>query len=288
MAERYPDAVRGLIVHSADLDVHLPPAHPGVVSFAVAMNAVAERRVRATVNPPETVRLRQPIDFGHLYPGTSLGARPERVLLLGNWLGGRARDEFTEVCERAGLSCRQVGFYGETTVDPRPRLLESDIVVGLGRSALDAMACGRAVWVAGQNAGDGWVTEDSYTALEADGFRGRGTDAVIDAAAFGRALEQYDARMGPVNRQLAVLHHSPYDHAVELVGLISQHDPIAPPPAPLREMARLVRTQFDAQTRVVGLFHELRAKHEELVASELERTRLERELERQTRVDSPT
>ena len=160
------------------------------------------------------------------------------------------------------MKWRQIGAAGELAMDPLPAILEADIVVAQGRSAIEAMACGRAVWVFGPSGGDGWITEVSYPQIEADGFRGRATATLSEAGAFGRALAEYRPRMGEANRDLAVLHHSPYDHAVEILGLLSRGITAAAPDAPLREMARLVRTHHDAQSRVAAVALELRATHE--------------------------
>jgi hypothetical protein len=286
MAERYPHAVRGLIVHSADLDVHLPPRHEAVVSFAVALNGVVERRLAATADATPVTRLRQPIDIAHFYPATPPRERAGHVLLLGNRLEGPARETLGRICERAGLTWRQAGSTGVIALDPLPAILDADIVVGQGRSALDAMACGRAAWIFGPAAGDGWVTSETYERFEDDGFRGRATPAVVEAESFERALVQYAPRMGRVNRRLATLNHSPYDHAVALAGLLMRGEARTPPPAPLREMARLVRTQFDAQTRVAAIASELTHRVADLTAHVAELT--ERVAERTERVAERT
>jgi hypothetical protein len=130
-----------------------------------------------------------------------------------------------------------------------------------GRAAIDGMACGRAVWVFGPSGGDGWVTEDTYVAIEDDGFRGRSIGALTDVEALGRALDEYRPGMGEANRELAVLHHSPYDHAVSIVGLLEIDPPPPAPGAPLRKMAQLVRTHHDAHSRVAAVAHELRELH---------------------------
>jgi Glycosyltransferase Family 4 len=257
MADRYPRAARGLVVHSGDLDVHLPPRHEAVVSFAVALNGVVERRLAACADAPPVTRLRQPIDIAHLYPATPPRERPRHVLLLGNRLEGPARETLADICERGGLTWRQVGLTGVSDLDPFAAILDADIVVGQGRSALDAMACGRATWIYGPAAGDGWVGTTTYDLLEDDGFRGRATSVVVEAESFAEALAEYSPRMGRVNRRLATLNHSPYDHAVAVAGLLMREAARQPPPAPLREMARLVRTQFDAQTRVAAIAGEL-------------------------------
>lgn len=262
MADLYPAAVRGIVVHGGDFDLHLPPAHEAVVSFAVAMNGVVERRVEATAHAPRVARLTQPIDIAHFCPAVPVGEQVERVLLLGNYLRGRRRELLVRSCEQAGVAWRQVGQHGEIALDPFSAILQADVVVGQGRAALEGMACGRAVWVYGPSGADGWVTEDTYGALEDDGFRGRATNALIDPDAFGRALGEYRPRMGDANRELMLLHHSPYDHAVALVGLLDRARAAPPAPAPLREMARLVRTHHDAQARVDGVVSELRELHE--------------------------
>lgn len=261
MADRFPEAVRGIVVHGGDFDLHLPPRHEAVVSFAVAMNAVVQRRVEATAAAPPVIRLRQPIEIAHFYPAGPVREEAERVLLLGNYLSGPRRDALASVCEQAGIAWRQVGAAAEIALDPWPAILEADIVVAQGRAAIEAMACGRAVWVFGPSGGDGWVTEDTYAAIEADGFRGRSSGALADVGAFGRALEEYRPRMGEANRELAVLHHSPYDHAVAIVGLLEGASAPPPPRAPLREMAQLVRTHHDAQSRVAAVANELRDLH---------------------------
>lgn len=277
MAELYPDAVRGLILHSGDIDLVLPPPHPGVVEFAVAMNGVAQRRAQAFALAPPVTRLRQPIDMAHFYPAGPVRERPENVLLLGNYLRGRNREQITAACERRGIAWRQVGAHAAFALDPLPALLEADIVVAQGRCALEAMSCGRAVWLFGQSGSDGWIDRDSYAAIEDDGVRGRSRDEPVAAGAFSSALEQYTPRLGDEGRDLIVRHHSPYDHSVALVKLLERARPTRPDPAPLREMARLVRNQYDSQVRVILVAEELRQLHvsHQRLTAEHERLRAE-------------
>ena len=69
----------------------------------------------------------------------------------------------------------------------RAALENADIVVGKSRAALDAMACGRAVYLYDMFGGDGWVTPDTYAAMEADQFAGQATDRVIGVEGDGSA-----------------------------------------------------------------------------------------------------
>ena len=148
-----------------------------------------------------------------------------------------------------------------------PALLDADIVVAQGRCALEAMACGRAVWLFGSCGADGWIDRDSYPAVEDDGLRSRARAMSLTGGAFATALDEYSPVLGEEGRALVVRHHSPYDHAVALVGLLERGEPMRPEPAPLREMARLVRNHYDSQVRVGLVADELRdlyASHQRL------------------------
>lgn len=248
MAELYPRAARLLAVHSGDLDLHLPVGLDGVVSAAVVFHDAAGRRVRAMANPPPVVRLRQPIEYAVMTSAAEPRPRPEAVLALGNHLTGAARAALIAVCQQEGLRWQQVGIADRPELDPLPAIARADIVVGQGRSTLDAMAAGRPAWVSGPNGGDGWVTESSYALLEADGFRGYATGAAAGAEAFRRGLDSYDPAMGASGRSLILAHHSPHEHVVALVELIGEL-PVAPAPdAPLRELAQLVRIAYIHQS----------------------------------------
>jgi hypothetical protein len=259
LAGRYPDAVRAIVVHGAEYDLHLPAGIDGLAALAIVMNSVIERRMRATAHPPPLVRLRQPIDTQRFRPLGVVRERPERVLMLGNYLSDRERDALAQACDEAGLEWRQAGLHGELLADPVQAISDADIVVGQGRSLLEAMACGRAAWLYGPGAGDGWVTPANYAAIEGDGFRGRALAEHHDAGSFARAIAEYDVAMGEQNRGLVMLHHTGYAHAVELVEALAGGVPERPPAdAPLRELERLVRTQHDAQVRTGELARRLR------------------------------
>lgn len=278
MAELYPEAVRGLILHGAEFDLVLPPPHAAVAEFAVAMNGVVQRRAEAHAHAPPVTRLRQPVDIAHFYPAGPVRAQPERVLLLGNYLRGRYRDQIATACAPRGVVVSEVGAQAGVSLDPMPALLDADIVVAQGRCALEAMACGRAVWLFGHSGADGWIDRDSYPAAEGDGMRSRTRDPPLTGGAFADALDEYSPSLGEEGRALVVRHHSPYDHAVALVELLERAEPVHPEPAPLREMARLVRNHYDSQVRVGVVAEELRALHANHQRLMAEQARLQAEL----------
>jgi len=244
LADRFP-VPQLFVAHGAEHDLAAPPQLPGVTAAIVVMNDRVARRARALAVDSEVVRLRQPIDIERFNVRGPAREVPERVLLLGNYLRGRRRQLLTDVCEELGLEWRQIGRDGQMVTDPASEIAAADIVVGYGRSALEAMSLGRPTYLFDHVGADGWVTAESYPALEADGFAGTAFPEPADAERVRRDLKAYDGQMGVVNLQLIRGHHSPFEHADQL-SLLFKRAAGAQRPAIENgsELARLVRLQW--------------------------------------------
>ena len=94
------------------------------------------------------------------------------------------------------------------------------------------MSCGRPAYVYDAFGGDGWVTADTYDAIEADALAGQAFPDVIDGDRLRKDLEAYDPVMGHVNRTLILKHHQARTHVHELVELFEEIAPRAAAHAP--------------------------------------------------------
>ncbi len=249
LAERFPSTGQVFVCHGGELALDVPPQVPGVVGVVVVLNDRVARRVDATALDVEVVRLRQPIDYTRFIPAGEPPQRPRRAILLGNYLKGERRDAVTGALEGAGIEWRQLGRFGEPVPDPAPHLRDADIVIGYGRSILEGMCSGCAAYVYEYSV-DGWVTAETYPAMEANGFAGTAFETTPGPDVLRRDLERYDAGMGLVNRELVVTRHYAIDHANELVGLLDRVAERRTPLSPGSEMARLVRLQWEERMRV--------------------------------------
>ncbi|MDX6690651.1 MAG: hypothetical protein QOG15_2108 [Solirubrobacteraceae bacterium] len=229
LAERYPDAARVYVVHTVD-DIHLPPPVDGVVAATVVLNDRFAARAAASVGAGEVVRLRQPVDMRRFSVRSPPAERPERVLLLGDYhgdLGSRA-EILKEAWSGAGLEWVQVGAP-EPQLDIAPAMYDVDVVVGHGRSIVEAMASGRPAYVLDDAGADGWVTPESYKRIESGGFSGMAGEAPLDAQRRREDLDAYRPELGRLGYDLARAHHDARPHAAALVALIEQISPEAPP-----------------------------------------------------------
>jgi hypothetical protein len=268
LAARYETTPQLFVAHAPGADVGRPVQLDGVISAVVVLNDKVARRLDALAHRHEIVRLRQPIDTRRFTPRGGPRANPERALMLSNYIRGYALEILEAACAEAGMELEHVGRQGRPTTTPEVDIAASDVTVGHGRAALEGMAAGRAVYVLDESGGGGWMTPESYAQLEASGFTS-GSDGAIDGRRLRRDLAAYRAEMGPVNRQLACSHHHAMGHAAELVALLRRTPPAVPHAnGPLREMARLVRVQWQTESYGAGL-----AVENERLRGELDRER---------------
>lgn len=274
--ERFPTVPMVFVCHSWALDIEDPPpaAQPGAL---VALNAVVEARLRASALGERVAihRLRQPVTVNVSEPSrVQTRARPQRAVAVSRRLSSRA-DLLADACQRRGISFDVVGADGGVD-NPEPMMMRSDIVFATGRTALEAMALGRATFIFDEIGMSGFVTDETYPALEGAGFAPVGSMAVT-AEVLDAELATYDAMLGPGARELAARNHFARAHAMELVELYRSlmEAPVAPHPDPasLDELARLTQQVFEL---------ELRARSAEWARAALERAMydLQEELDR--------
>ena len=264
LAERYPRALNIFRVCGDVFDFQSPPQVEGVVDLVVVLSERYARLAHACAVKSPLARLRIPVDIDRLVPVGTIRARPRRAVILGNYPD--RIQVVREAWERRGIEVSQVGA-GQQRFDIAAALESADIVVGKSRAAVDAMACGRAVYVYDTFGGDGWVTPDTYAAMEADHFAGQATDRVIGVEEMERDLADYDPRMGAANRDLVIQHHSARDHVIELLSALVG-PPKERPAVPLRELARLTALQWSWERSAREGQHAQASLHERLVVAE--------------------
>ena len=264
LAERYPAAVSVFRICGDTFDFQSPPLVEGILDLVVVLSERYARLAHAFAVEPPVARLRIPVDVERLAPVGTIRARPRRAVILGNY-PDRVH-VVREAWEGQGVEVSQVGA-AQQRFDIAPALESADIVVGKSRAAVDAMACGRAVYVYDTFGGDGWLTPDTYAAMEADHFAGQATDRVIGVEEMARDLADYDRRMGAVNRDLAIQHHSAREHVVELLSALVSA-PNERPSAPLGELGRLTALQWSWERVARQAQHEQALLHERLLVAE--------------------
>ena len=263
LADLLPGRPHALCMHSggSHLDRWHPPQLPGIVGAVIVLHDRLARRGRAFAERTEVVRLRQPVDLARFSPRSSISPTARRALLLGNNLSTDRREVVLRACAEVGLEVAEAGRYGpHSTLTPEQEINQVDVVIGSGRCIVESMACARAAFVYDYLGGDGWVSRESYPAMESDNFaHATSEETMVAPEELAGRLRQYRHSMGSMNIDLARIHHNASIHAEHLVSVFDRLAPMSPPSGtPLRELARMSRVQWYTESRALGLVHEAR------------------------------
>ena len=248
LGERVPDAARMMVMQSVEYAAQTPPQIPDACQAVIALNDRVHQRAEALAIAPRVVRLRHPIDLDR-YQRLAPAARPmRRVAIVGHIAGGARPDTFAVACSSAGLEPRVLGG-GNVTAEPEREVEGVDAVIATGRSALEAAAARRPVYVAGPAGIDGWLRPERYAAFERDGFRGLATERASGILPEELANPPSRDDVQTVYEQVT-REHDARRHTEELVTLAREVGaPPGPIPGPVDELARLVRLELNARER---------------------------------------
>jgi hypothetical protein len=278
LAKAYPGLPLVFIAHSELFDAQLPPQESGLLAAVVVMNDRVEQRVRVLATAPPIVRLCQPIDTERFAARETIRSRPARALALSNYIRGERLALLRAAWEPAGVEVLAAGEEAVPTDAPELLIGDVDIVVGKGRALLEGMSCARAAYLFDSAGCDGWVTPDSYPALEADAFAGQATGRACTPAVLAADLADYDPGMGTANRDLVTARHGTRRHVQRLVELLDGATAAvtdgAPEPERLDELDRLVRAQWRLEDRATGLARENDRLHARILELEQDGERL--------------
>jgi len=281
-ASAWPEVPQLFVVHSSVHDLQMTSAVPSTVAAYVVLNELTATRAGALTGGRPVIRLTQPVDVGHFTPGDPPRDEPRVLLVFGNNKAAWRFEGLEAACEDRGIEVRRAGMVGDARVsDPVDRLREADIVVGYGRCILEAMACGRTAFVFDRFGSDGWVTAETYPALEASGFNGTAGLDEPGRSEFGAVLDAYDPRWGAVGHDLVFRHHHARTHAVAILEVLEGLGPVLKADPHLSfTLARVWRESWRWEGHALALTGEVDKLRRELIDEQKHCTELTEEVAR--------
>lgn len=190
---RFPDKPMILVCHGvlprqeqpfrSRLNIH----HYVAVSEEVRAHLFRRHRI----DPKEVSVIRNGIDLERFGSREPIAPRPRRALVVSNYMPDPVRALIDRVCGRLDITVAHVGKAASIWA-VEEEINRADLVFALGRSALEALACKRAVVVLDYNGGDGLVTPDNFHLLRLRNFSGRTFRLRYTEENLQAEIERYD------------------------------------------------------------------------------------------------
>lgn len=216
--------------------------------------------------------IRNGIDLRRFASRQPIRPRPRHALVLSNYIPDSHRSLIGNVCGRLGITLREAGKVRSLWA-VEEEINRADLVFALGRSALEALACKRAVIVFDYNGADGLVTPENFNLLRLRNLSGRTYRSRYTEESLLKEIARYDPTTAEPLYQVVQREHDVRHVARQYVRLYEDavSQPLWGRPGPeelalrqyrataeLIEDANNLRTLVDARDRSIQMIHRSR------------------------------
>ncbi len=195
---RFPNVPAIFMAHDYMAWHDAPPRLPSISRYLAVDETVAGRLVTelGPLAGQVSVHLNA-VDIGRFLPGPELPDRPARALIFAKNVGHVAAIE--AACRLRNIDADVVGrTVGKVHQTPETLLREYDLVFTSALSAIEAMACGRAVIVCDGRGLAGFVTPERFDAWRPLNFGLRAFTRSVTIEALVAEIDSYDAELATV------------------------------------------------------------------------------------------
>lgn len=281
------------VSHGATHPLERPGRLEAAITRYVAVSDEVRRALIMSDGVPEQLIDLVPnfVDTNRFHQRRSISTNAKRALVVSNHYGlGATKETVEEAGRLANLELRVIG--GPNSVWNVEDYIDwADVVIALGRGALQAMAMGRAVVVYDYRGGDGLVTPDTFDEFAECNFSGRKHGRRYTPRELADLLRSYRISDVESVRQLVCETRSVGVISKRLVEIysaaIEQHalrwpasQPLEKTRAVLQDMARFVADQKPAAARLADLewlAGQLAEREQQVASLTVEREELRRE-----------
>lgn len=182
----------------------------------------------------ESILIRNGIDCNSFSPRTTLNEKLTTVLSLCQ--SEEANEMIEQVCTQLGLKYLKADKKQDNVWHLEELINEADLVVGIGRSLYDAMACGRTVISFDKRKysdalGDGYLNENNLNVSIEHNCSGRGTGKTMDSIALKNEFEKYNPSDGIFMREYALKELNIENSVQHYFSILLQYGPKIQRPA---------------------------------------------------------
>jgi hypothetical protein len=194
---RFPETPAIFVCHDFVAWHDTAPQLPSIHRYVAVDETVADRlTAKCGIPPSRTSILLNAVDIKRFRPGPTLPGKPRRALAFAKNSASRRTGHLEAIrvaCEARGIELEVFGgAVGRIADKPEDLMAEFDLVFASALTAMEAVACGRAVVVCDGRGLAGLVTLDRFQSWRRKNFGSRTLRQTLDPEAIGREIDGYD------------------------------------------------------------------------------------------------
>lgn len=220
----FPKTPSLMMVHGILPDFEQPPkTNFGITKYIVVSNGVREHLIKNHgIKNSRIEIIHNWVDTSRFYPQNPINTKPKRLLVLSNHLKPDHKKIYEEVCRESGIKFMHIGLPNNSVTNVEKYINKVDIVVTVGRGAIESMACGRNVIVSDINGIDGLVTPENYKKLLKNNFSGHRYKRTLTKEIFKQELDLYSTEYPRDLMRLVSTYHDPQKNVEKILKIYEE------------------------------------------------------------------
>jgi len=219
----FPSTPMVFLSHGILPELEQPPSiNLDIAKYIVVSEEVRDHFIQKySINSDAVEVVRNFVDIERFKPQTPISLKLKNVLVISNHYHKEHEDIILEACRQLDLHLEIIGQKTKPVWDVENHINKSDLVISLGRGALQGMACNREVIVFDYNGSDGLIRKENYFEIRKNNFSGRrfcysySTDQLIEE------MKKYNPDLANKNRDLILQSHNLIDASDKFIAIYS-------------------------------------------------------------------
>lgn len=189
----FPNTPAIMVIHGILPKLEQPPKIDlGIYKYVVVSSEIKEHLIRENkVSEKKIEIIYNWVDTDRFSMEKKINNKPKKLLVISNHLEPEQEKIYKKVCQERNIEFIHIGLPEKPVQNVEDYINKVDIVVTLGRGALEAMACGRNVIISDRNGLDGMITPSNYHELIKNNLSGRRYNRPLTEEIFKTELDKY-------------------------------------------------------------------------------------------------
>lgn len=185
----------------------IPSLDINIQKFIAVSEECRESLIKQGAEPKDVSVLRNMIDKDRFTILNPINEKPRNALIISNHDSRETSERISSACKKLGINSHSIGRW-KSVFHTEKEINKADIVFSLGRGALEAMSCGRAVIVYDYAGGDGMVTKTNFQEIGKNNFSGRRFCIKFTTEKLMDEIKKYSPFMSSVNRDIVLKNYN--------------------------------------------------------------------------------
>lgn len=196
-------------IHGVLSELEEPPFFDcRVVRYVAVSEEVRENLIRLGIDKKKIEIVRNFVNTQRFVSKKPINEKLKNILVISNRITDSKRQVIVEAINNLGVDIKFIGLKDKPVWEVEEYINEADLVISLGRGALEAMACGRAVLIYDYLGSDGLLNENNYQEIRKNNFSGRRYRFVYNSIDLINELNKYSSSDSEKNRAIILKSHN--------------------------------------------------------------------------------